>query len=125
MVKSIRIGYTIASVICTILMIVLMFANIYPCGYWGQTQLYEDKGYAGHGYHSLAEVVGNGFFWDADDVPEPYDKYNGDGPYYVMGHWWISVLYIPTFLGIIYLGWLIAGGRERLLFFFPGSQKNT
>ena len=125
MEKSIRISYTLGSVICIILLITLVFANIYPCGYWNQTQLYEEEGYAGHGYHSLVEVVGNGFFWEADEVPEMSGQYKGDGPYYAMGLWWISVLYIPMFLVIICLGWLIAGGRERLSIFLPGSKKNT
>ena len=125
MEKSIRISYTLVSIICLGLTIGMLFANIYPCGYWDEAKLYEEEGYAGHGYHSFVEVVGNGFFWEADEVPEPYENYQGDGPYYVMGLWWISMLYIPVFLGIIYLGWVIVGGRERFSIFFPRSQKNT
>ena len=115
MAKSIRISYTLASAICLILLITLVFANIYPCGYWDQAQLYEDAGFAGYGHHSLVEVVGNGFFWESDGVPEPYVNYNGDGPYYAMGLWWISILYIPMFLGIIYLGIMLISYFERRL----------
>ena len=113
MQKSIRISYTLASAICLILLITVVSMNIYPCGYWDQAQLYEDEGYAGHGYHSMVEVVGNGFFWEADDVPVDNSNYRGDGPYYVMGLWWISVLYIPLFLGIIYLGIILTSYFEN------------
>lgn len=123
MEKSIRISYTLASIICMGLIIGLLFANIYPCGYWDEAQFYEDEGYAGHGYHSFVEVVGNGFFWEADEVPESFDNYRGNGPYYAMGLWWISLLYVPIFLGIIYLGWIIVGNKERLLIVLPRSKK--
>ena len=104
MEKTKMIGYALASAICAALMIVLLFASIYPCGYWDQAQLYEEKGFAGYEYYSFAEVIGNGFFWETDDIPEQLGVFQGDGPYYVMGLWWISLLYIPMFLGIIYLG---------------------
>ena len=113
MEKSKMIGYALASGICAALMIVLLFASIYPCGYWDEAQLYEEEGFAGHGYHSFVEVVENGFFWEADDVPETYDLYRGDGPYYAIGLWWISLLYIPMFLGIIYLGILLIEYFEK------------
>ena len=126
MVKSIRIGYTLASVICTILLITLLFANIYPCGYWEKTNFNVKEGYAGHGYHSFTEVVGKGFFWEAEEVPVLKADYKGNttSGYYAMGLWWISLLYIPIFIGIIYLGWLIAGGRERFEVFNLPSKKS-
>ena len=117
--NSIRLSYTLASVVCLLLMITVVLANIYPVGYWDISMLYEEEGFAGYGYHSLAEVVGNGFFWEAEDVPVENTLYRGNGPYYAMGLWWISLLYIPIFLGIIYLGWLIVGGRERMKAAFP------
>ena len=120
MQKSKIIGYALASAICIVLMVVVMFASIYPCGYWDEAQLYEEEGFAGYEYNSLAEVMGNGFFWETDDVPEQTGVYQEDGPYYVMGLWWISLLYIPMFLGIIYLGWIIAGSKELLSIFLPG-----
>ncbi len=113
MEKSKLIGYALASVICAVLMIVLLFASIYPCGYWDEARLYEEEGFAGHGYHSFVDVVGNVFFWEADEVPESFDKYQGDGPYYVMGLWWISLLYVPMFLGIFYLGIILIGYFEK------------
>ena len=115
MQKSIRMSYTLGSAICLILMITVAFMNIYPCGYWDQAQLFEEEGYAGYGHYSLVEVVGNGFFWEADDIPEPNPDWRTLGPpFYVVGYWWVTLLYIPIFLGIIFLGWLISGGRERI-----------
>ena len=114
MMKTIRVGYALASGICLILALTVTFVSIYPCGYWEQGKLYDlEEGYAGHSYESLATVLGEGFFWETDDVPVEYEWYRGDGPYYAVGYWWISVLYIPIYIGIVYLGWLIVGGRER------------
>ena len=109
------------------LIIVVLFAPMYPCGYWDKAHLYQDYYQAGYGHHSLIEVVGNGWFWEADDVPVTYDNYKGDATssYFVMGLWWISLLYIPIFIGIIYLGWLIAGGQERISIFLPGRKNNA
>ena len=124
MEKSIRINYAIASVICLVLIITVIFANIYPCGYWSQDQLFEKEGYAGYGYHSLAEVLSNGYFWEADEIPEPNPDWRTLGPeFYVVGYWWVSVMYIPIFLGIFYVGWLIA--QNGLSVFLPGRKQNA
>ena len=125
MTKSTRISYTLASMICLGLIVGVLFANIYPCGYWDKSQLYEDRGFAGYGYESLATVLGNGFFWEADEVPEPFEQYHGGGPYYVMGLWWISLLYIPIFLGIFYFGWIIAGGTKGFSISLFGRRENA
>jgi hypothetical protein len=125
MQKSIRISYTLASIICLGLIIGVLFAPMYPCGYWDKAHLYEDYYQAGYGHQSFIEVVGNGFFWEADEVPESFESYIGDttNGYYAMGLWWISLFYIPLLLGIIYLGWLITGGKERLSVFLPGCKE--
>lgn len=117
----------LAAIIGLALIVTVLFAGMYPCGYWEKSRLYQEEGYAGHGYHSLAEVLARGFFWEADMVPSPNPHYHGNisAGYYVMGLWWISLLYIPIFLGIIYLGWLIAGGRERISVILPGSKKDS
>ena len=122
----IRVNYAVASGICLILVISLSLANIYPVGYWEQGKLYDlEEGYAGHGYKSLAFILYEGYFWEADDVPVEFEEYQGDGPYYAVGHWWVSILYMPIYLGIIYLGWLLAGGRERLSIILPGREEDA
>lgn len=123
MTKSIRISYTLASIICLVLMMTVLFANIYPCGYWSQSQLFEEEGYAGYGHHSLAEVLANGFFWGDEEIPAPNPDWETLGPpFYVVGYWWVAVLYIPIFIGIIFIGWLIA--EERLSIFLPKRKGN-
>jgi len=118
----IRVNYAAATGICLILMITVSVAPIYPVGYWEQGKLYDlEEGYAGHGHDSLAYVLGEWFFWETDEVPVEFHEYRGDGPYYAVGHWWVSMMYIPIFLGIIYLGWVLIGGRERLGSVLPDS----
>ena len=123
MQKQQLIGYGLAALIG----LGFLLAPIYPCDYWEDTHLYVPWHQAGYGYHSLAEVLGNGFFWTSQDVPIEFDDYRGNtsASYFVVGQSWISLLFIPIFMGLAYLGWLIAGGPERYSILLPRRKNNS
>jgi len=98
----------LAAAVCIGLGALVALVPMYPCGYWGTGELYAEGGYAGYGYHSLWDVLGRGFFWIEDSVPVPYEDFDGDAPYYVVGKWAISLLYVPIYAAILYLG-IVAG----------------
>ena len=113
-------NFTLALATCLSLGAVISFASVLPCGYHDAA----DGKFAGYGYHSLAKVASEGFEWNAGNVPEPYEKYSGTGPYIASAEYWVVALYIPIFIGIIFLGWLILGGKERLAPFIHLSRKS-
>ena len=119
MSKQTAIRYALALTICLGLGAIMSLASILPCGYHDAAT----GDYAGHGYHSLAEVVSEGFEWDSQTVPNPYEKYTGTGPYIATCEFWIAALFIPIFFAIIFLGWLIIGGNGRNFQFIPLSRK--
>lgn len=94
----------IAVSICVALIVLLSIGNIYPSGYVDVNTQH----HAGHGYHSLASVVGEGFYWHADTVPHQANEYYGSGPYAVTANFLISFLYIPLFIAIAFIGYMIS-----------------
>jgi len=99
-----RLGISLAVSVSIVVFIVVASIGVYPCGYYDS----DSGAYAGHGYHSLSTVIGNGFFWNSDVVPDQSNYYHGNGPFYVIGEWWIAVLYIPIMMIIVLIGLMIA-----------------
>jgi len=96
----------VAVSVCVVLSALACLAPAYPCGYYGA-----DEEYAGYGYQSLAKVTSEGFGWGADSVPVPYERYSGTDPYEVKAGLWTAALYVPIFVAIIFLSFLIYSGR--------------
>ncbi len=91
--------------VCVALGVLACLAPAYPCGYSGS-----NEEYAGYGYHSLAKAASEGFGWSADSVPVLYEKYSGTGPYEIKAEPWMAALYVPIFIAIAFLGFLIYSG---------------
>ena len=106
--------------ICISLGTTVSLISILPCSYNDAV----DGNYAGYGYHSLVKVVSEGLEWNAASVPEPIPGYSGTGSYIVSAQYWIPALYIPIFIAITYLGWLIMGGKKWFSEFIPLSRKS-
>ncbi len=111
-------GPALAIALFCLLAAALCLVPVYPCGFWEAGELYDNQGYAGHGYYSLVEVLGHGFFWTADEVPTPFLVHNNpEPPYYAVGYWWVSVLYIPIFIAMAYVS--IEASRLAILHIAP------
>jgi len=98
-----RLGISLAVSMSIVLFIVVAMIGVYPCGYYDS----DSSVYAGQGYHSLSTVMANGFYWHSDSMPDQLEYYHGEGPFYVIGKWWISIFYIPIILAIVLLGMMV------------------
>ena len=108
-----------ATIISLALGALTALAPMFPCGYRDAASNVP----AGYGYHSLAKVVFNGFDWGSSTVPTLFPGYSGSGPFAVNAEYWIALLYIPMFMAIILLGWLIIGGKVRFeQFILPSTR---
>lgn len=99
----------LAAIVCIGLFLLTALSPIIPCGYCDAASNIN----AGYGYHSLAKVISEGFEWDSVTVPVISQGYDGTGPYIVTAEYWIAALYIPMFMAIIFLGWLIMNGEIK------------
>ena len=105
-----------ATIVCLALGALTALAPMYPCGYTASGTR------AGYGYHSLATVASEGFEWTSDMVPVAFPEFTGSGPYVAVGQQWIAAMYIPMFIAIIFLGWLILTGNLGAI--IPLSRKS-
>ena len=98
-----------ALAVCVSLGAVTCLAPMIPCGYADAVS----GRYAGYGYHSLADVAARGFGWDSEAVPHMDEAYSGSGPYEASARLWIVLLYVPVFMAIACLGYIINGYVDR------------
>jgi hypothetical protein len=120
MSRQIMIRFVLALAICLGLSIMVSLGSVLPCSYHNAV----DGKYAGYGHHSLVKVASEGLEWDSETVPELNPLYNGTGPYVASAQYWVALLYIPIFIAIIFLGWLIMGGKGRLAAFIHLSTRS-
>jgi hypothetical protein len=120
MPRQSMINFALALAICLGLGIMVSLASVLPCSYHDAA----DGKFAGYGYHSLAKAASEGFEWNSDSVPEQSPLYSGTGPYVASVQYWIVLLYIPIFMAIVFLGWLIMGGKKRFAEFIRPSKKS-
>jgi hypothetical protein len=120
MSRQTMINFALALAICLGLSIMVSLAGILPCSYHDAA----NGKFAGYGYHSLVKVASEGLEWDSQTVPEQSPLYSGTGPFVASAEYWIVLLYIPIFMAIIFLGWLIMGGKKRLAKFIRPSKKS-
>ncbi len=73
-----------------------LYLPVYPCTYTDAI----DGREAGYGYHSLMDMILNGMEWRSTELPNRFWGYGGIGPYMVEPAAWITLLYIPIFVGI-------------------------
>lgn len=118
--KSVLLHFAVATALAVSLSCVVLFAPIYPCGYFDANS----QVYAGYGHHSLFTVLDNQFNWSSDYVPVPNEKYTGSGPYMVEAGLWTVVLYVPIFLAIAYLFWLIFSCLSDILALLKKRKPN-
>ncbi|MDD4308626.1 MAG: hypothetical protein PHU53_07470 [Thermoplasmata archaeon] len=99
----------LAVTVCIGLSLLTVLSPIIPCGYCDAASNIN----AGYGYHSFAKVISEMFEWDSGTVPVISQGYEGSGPYIVTAEYWIVSLYIPMFMAIVFLGWLIMNGEIK------------
>jgi hypothetical protein len=118
--KPVLLRLVVATAIAVSLCCVVLFVPFYPCGYLDANT----QKYAGHGDHSLFTVLDNQFNWASDSVPVPSEKYTGSGPYMVEAGLWVAALYLPIFLAIAYLGWMIFSRLSEILALLKKENPN-
>ena len=118
--KSTLLRFAAAVAIAVPLSCTVLFAHVYPCGYFDANS----QVYAGYGHHSLFTVQANRLSWDTSSVPVMYEKYTGSGPYVVEAGLWVAILYVPIFLAIAYLGWLVFSRFAEILALFKIKDPN-